>query len=177
MITTVRLVLVIAATFLPAHLSAQDDDLFTGYDPSPAYPFGRPNPAAPPQLLEFAFMIGEFDCVDVIRQPDGTTVEFSAIWNARYFLNGMGIVDEYWSPDFATSNVRIYDPQEGRWMVTFFRMPGYFSGVWSGGMEGENMVVRREGSQGYLEFYEITENSFKWHTSSDNWTSECTRRR
>lgn len=168
-----------AALGMPAAspLAAQSAQLFTGYDPSPAYPFGRPNPSAPAQLAEFSFMIGEFDCTDTLARQDGSRSEFPAVWNARYFLNGMGIIDEYWSPTFATSNVRIYDPQAGKWMVTFFRMPGYGSGVWTGGEEGDSMIMRQAGSQGYLEFYDITEDGFKWHTSNDSWTSQCTRRR
>ena len=72
------------------------------YAASPAYPYGRPHPEAPAELEQFAFMIGEFDCVDQIRQQDGSVIRFRAIWNAHYFLNGFGIQDEYWTPRFHT---------------------------------------------------------------------------
>ena len=62
-----------------------------GYAPSPAFPFGRMHPDAPSELAQFAFMVGEFDCIDEIRQQDGSWIRFRAIWNARYFLNGFGI--------------------------------------------------------------------------------------
>ena len=38
------------------------------YAPSPAYPNGRMNPDAPPEVAQFAFMVGEFDCIDEMRQ-------------------------------------------------------------------------------------------------------------
>ena len=151
------------------------------YNPSPSHPFGRPNPDAPPELSQFAFMVGEFDCVDEIRQADGSILRFSAIWNAKYFLNGMGIQDEYWTPTFYTSNIRIFDPAEGKWKVTFFRMPGYFSGVWEGGWEGDRMELRPSGNPNGppLLFHHITSAGYEWQSGAQNpgWTSSCTRRR
>ena len=151
------------------------------YAPSPAYPFGRANPGAPPELAQMAFMVGEFDCVDEVRQGDGSRLRFKAIWNARYFLNGFGIQDEYWTPTFFTSNIRIFDPDAGRWKITFFRMPGYQSGVWEGGQEGDSMVFRSGGrtSGPGLTFYNIRAGGFDWNSGGDDpgWTSTCTRRR
>ncbi len=170
----------------PAPVGPRVQDLTAGepdvtYAPSPAHPFGRPHPDAPPELAQFAFMIGEFDCVDEIRQGDGSRLRFRAIWNARYFLNGFGIQDEYWTPRFFTSNLRIFDPASGRWQVTFFRMPGYQSGVWQGGKEGETMVMRQGGktSGPGLTFHDISADGFEWHSGGDDpsWTSSCLRRR
>jgi hypothetical protein len=153
----------------------------TAHAPSPAFPFGRPHPEAPAELQQFAFMIGEFDCVDELRQRDGSRVRFRAIWNARYFLNGMGIQDEYWTPRFYTSNIRIYDPDTDQWQVTFFRMPGYQSGVWQGRQEGDALIMRNGGrtSGPGLTFYNISREGFDWHSGGDDpgWTSSCTRRR
>ncbi len=159
--------------------TAADPDV--SYNPGPAYPFGRPHPEAPSELAQFAFMIGEFDCVDEIRQQDGSKLRFRAIWNARYFLNGYGIQDEYWTPRFFTSNIRIYDPDADKWKVTFFRMPGYQSGVWEGGKEGKEMKMRSGGrtSGPALTFHNITPDSFAWKSGGEDpgWTSSCVRRR
>lgn len=177
-----RRALVVAILLLAAQpLQAQSVTPDPHYAPSPAHPFGRPHPEAPPELAQFAFMIGEFDCVDRIRQADGSYVTFPAIWNARYFLNGHGIQDEYWSPAFATSNIRIYDPAAGRWKITFFRTPGYQSGVWEGGIEGDRLVFRQGGqtSGPGLTFHSLTDDGFEWNSGGDTpgWTSSCTRRR
>lgn len=153
---------------------------FGAYEPNAAYPFGRPHPDAPPEMEQFAFLIGAFDCVDQIRQQDGSWVSFPAVWNAYYFLNGHGIQDKYWAPTFSTSNIRIFDPQKSRWMVTFFRMPGYQSGVWEGVQEGDTMVMRPGGQTtgSGLTFYHITPDGFDWRSGDDPvWKSSCTRRR
>ncbi len=161
------------------------------YGPSPAFPFGRPHPEAPRQLDEFAFFVGEFACRDRTRQRDGSWSEFPAIWNGAYFLNGFGIQDKYWSPARYTSNIRIFDAASGEWKVTYFSAPRYFSGVWSGGKQGDDMVLLRETglAEGKvrvsrLTFFDITDNGFEWksETATDGdfvsgWTSSCKRRR
>ena len=157
------------------------------YEPNPAFPYGRLNPQAPPETAQFAFMIGEFDCVDEIINPqDGKWIKFPAIWNAKYFLNGHGIQDQYWSPQFSTSNIRIFDAKEKKWKVTFFRMPGYNSGIWSGIKEDNNLVMRQgtneKGTR--LTFSNITKAGFEWVGESMSggkanafWKSSCKRRR
>ncbi len=159
----------------------------TDHEPSPAFPYGRLNPKAPPETKQFSFMIGEFDCVDQIINPQtGKWVKFPAIWNAKYFLNGHGIQDQYWSPRFSTSNIRVFDTKEKKWKITFFQMPGYNSGVWSGMKEGENLVMRQgndeQGSR--LTFSGITKDGFEWVGESMRkgkantfWKSSCKRRR
>jgi len=163
------------------------------YEPSPAYPFGRPNPAAPPELTQFAFMIGEFDCVDRLLQQDGSWQETTAIWNASYFLDGFGIQDRYWNDRFATSNIRIYDPGRGSWFVNYAMMPTATVATkqWQGEQlmtdDGPTMVMwsgspdRQNGS--LLTFSEITETGFRWSganvqngANTVTWTSFCTRR-
>ncbi|NNE99826.1 MAG: hypothetical protein HKN25_12465 [Pyrinomonadaceae bacterium] len=159
----------------------------SSYEPTPAFPYGRLNPNAPPETNQFAFMIGEFDCIDSIINPQtGEWTRFPAIWTAKYFLNGYGVQDQYWSPHFSTSNIRIFDRKEKRWMVTFFRMPGYSSGVWSGIKEVNDLVMLRgdekQGSR--LTFSGITKGGFSWVGESIRngeatafWKSSCKRRR
>ncbi len=122
---------ILVALLVSATVTAQNNvSLPPDYEPSPVYPFGRLNPDAPPETAQFSFIVGEFDCVDEIINPqDGKWVTIAAIWNAKYFLNGQGIIDQYWSPQFSTSNIRIFEGKEKKWKVTFFRMPGYGHGV------------------------------------------------
>jgi hypothetical protein len=60
-------------------------------------------------------------------------------------------------------------------------MPGYQSGVWEGGKEGDRMMMRSGGrTEGPgLTFHHITEDGFQWNSGGDDpgWTSACTRRR
>jgi len=158
-------------------VDATDAEPRTEYAADAEYPFGRPNPEAPPEITQFDFMIGTFDCIDTVLRPAGTRVRFRAIWEARYFLNGMGILDEYWSPQNSTSNIRIFDSASGSWKVTFFKKPGYVSSRWEGKKDGDRMVMRPEGNPegSPLIFSEIT---YEWQAGVTNpgWTSSCTRR-
>jgi len=42
------------------------------YEPSEKHPFGLPNPDAPPQIKDYAPLIGECDCKSTARNPDQT---------------------------------------------------------------------------------------------------------
>ncbi len=172
---------------------AQEGSDWSAYEPNPIYPVGRRNPAAPVELEQFAFMLGACDCVDRIRGADGSWTTTQAIWNATYFLNGWGIQDVYWSETFATTNLRIYDPEEQLWRVNFYRMPTSTigAGQWTGreepSPEGRRMVMwagspdRRNGSR--LTFSAIGEEGFEWvaetlqdGAATPSWTSSCRRR-
>lgn len=184
----------LAVSLIAAPVLAQQPEppAFVGYDPSPVHPNGRPNPAAPPELVQFHFMVGENACIDRIRQPDGSYREFPARWNARYFLNGFGIQDQYWADSFGTTNLRLFDAASGTWKVTFARMPGYFVGIWEGKLEGakddQRMILRRikreqnpdRPSTGRLVFYNMSADGFEWKSENladgeyvANWTSSC----
>ncbi|NNE67561.1 MAG: hypothetical protein HKN33_13435 [Pyrinomonadaceae bacterium] len=156
------------------------------YEPNASYPFGRMNPSAPPETKQFAFMIGAFDCTDeILNRKTGKWTKMPAIWNARYFLNGYGIQDQYWSPAFSTSNIRIFDAKDKKWKVTFFRMPGYSpSTAVSGEMEGKKLVMRTgtKTNGGSYTFYNISDKGFDWvgesikdGKASKYWTSTCKR--
>ena len=151
----------------PGH--TQTTTLQNSYAPGPEHPFGQRNPDAPPETAQFDFMIGEFSCTDKVRNADGEWEEIEAIWTASYFLNGYGVQDRYWSERNATSNIRIFDPVEKQWNITFFDTSGSPGGVWRGGKEGENMVFRQaqtapSGTEGVsrLTFSNITDNRFEW---------------
>ena len=162
------------------------------YEPSPAYPFGRINPDAPPETAQFAFMLGAYDCVDrMFNQADGSWTEVTKIWNGRSFLNGHAIRDDTWrSNGTYTSNIRKYDAEAGKWIVTFFSDSSAGPSVWEGGKEGDTMVVRQDGEspQGpftaRLMFHDVTDAGFEWKMDIlaggqelPWWTSSCKRRR
>ena len=157
------------------------------YEPNHAYPFGRLNPEAPPETKQFAFMIGEFDCDDRIMNPaNGKWFEYKAIRRAAYILNGYAIHDQNWTPLLNSTNIRSYNPKTKLWEVTYFKYPGYYTGVWKGKMEGENMVVRQgEGAkESRLSFFNISKDGYSWKAErmvdgkpKMNWEFTCKRRR
>ena len=114
------------------------------YEPTEEFPFGRPNPAAPPEIQQFAFMIGQNDCSeDRLNGATGEWASATRTWDAYYYMNGYAIRDTGRSGTTTNGNIRLYDSAAGQWVVTFFAMPAFGSGVWRGGMEGENMVLRQ----------------------------------
>lgn len=141
------------------------------FNPSPTQPFGKLNPDAPPETKQFAFMVGEFDRIDsLLDRKTGQWSVSRGEWNASYFMNGFGIQDQSWNIEgqTTTSNIRIFDAEKGKWIVTWFKMPTYGSTVAEGGKEGDNIVIKStfNGANGPVNleyvFYEITENSYKW---------------
>ncbi len=179
----VAIILVCLAVFTQVAVpqSAVDRD----FEPDAMNPFGRINPKAPAETKEFSFLIGEFDCQEeFLNAQTGKWIKFPAVWSAKYFLNGHGIVDQYWSPTFYTSNIRIFDENDRKWKVTFLRMSPYSTGVWAGIKEGENMVMRQgtdeKGTR--LTFSNISKTRFLWTgetmtngKASAFWRSTCKR--
>ena len=57
--------------------------------------YGSPNPKAPPELSQFAFIIGKWRCDARVKGEDGTWQPYEATWVGRYILDGYVISDEY----------------------------------------------------------------------------------
>lgn len=186
--SAMRLFGVVAVLVTPS-FAGSADNLSPGlYEASPAQPFGRRNPAAPKELAQFDFLIGAFDCDEEITDLKGNSTQLSARWSGKYVLNGFGIQDSYWNKDFSTTNVRIYDDARSEWQVTYFRMPKFESGAWTGSIQGPDIILRRsfeyegEAVESRLTFQKITSTGFEWvskyikddlqHT---NWSSTCHR--
>ena len=159
------------------------------YEPSPSNPFGKLNPNAPKETAQFDFMIGEFDCNDKIINPqNGKWVERKTVWNSKYFLNGGGIQDSYWSNPTVASGTRIFDAKKDKWIVNYFQtFPSYFAGVWEGKKEGDKMIMRaaRGENESRLTFHNIKRDGFDWigeTVTKDGkatafWIISCKRRR
>jgi hypothetical protein len=59
------------------------------------YEYGKPNPKAPPELSQFAFLIGKWRCESKVKGQDGEYQTYPAIWIGRYILDGYVIADEF----------------------------------------------------------------------------------
>jgi hypothetical protein len=156
------------------------------YEASPAYPFGRLNPKAPPETGELEFLIGEFDCEDRIYSPQNKKwFRMDVVRRAEYILNGYAIQDKNRTPILNSTNIRAYDTKTRQWHITYFRTP-YSSAVWKGGKEGENMVFLQERGKSIsrLTFFDIGKDSYSWKAENVadgkavmNWVFTCRRRR
>ena len=57
--------------------------------------YGSPNYKAPPELSQFAFIIGAWRCDVRVKENDGTWQKYEATWVGRYMLDGYVIADAY----------------------------------------------------------------------------------
>lgn len=57
--------------------------------------YGKPNPNAPAELSQFAFLIGRWRCESKVKGRDGVWTTYRATWVGRYILDGYVIADEY----------------------------------------------------------------------------------
>lgn len=165
--------LILPALFLTnlynQNLSAQEVQLKTEYEPSAAYPYGRPNPEAPEELQQYAFIIGTCECqVERFRYPDGKSISYKAVWKNSWTMNGWAIEDRVFSEKDAPISVRIFDDQAKKWKLTYFIPKPYYVGEWVGQKIGNKIVLEKDEplagkkATSRLTFYNISEKGFKW---------------
>jgi len=148
------------------------------YDPNDQYPYGRVNPAAPPEIAQFGFMVGSNDCAEQrLDNSTGDWVDSTRSWDAYYFMNGFAVRDGGESASGSNGNIRVFDAATMEWVVTFFSAPNYSSGTWRGKMEDGKIVLKQPQKapgtdfDGFstLTFLNISATSFDW---SGEWISE-----
>jgi hypothetical protein len=85
--------------------------------------FGNPNPQAPPELSQFAFIIGKWRCDVRVKGKDGAWQAYQASWVGRYILDGYVIADEYRMTNQAGElivhgmNFRSYSAEKKTWVM------------------------------------------------------------
>ena len=96
--------------------------------------YGAPNPNAPSELAQFAFLVGNWRCVANILVDQGKWLTFPASWKGRYILSGYAIADEYRMHNLTGDdivlglNVRTYDPTNRRWNIRWLNA---LTGEWT----------------------------------------------
>ena len=142
------------------------------YVPNASYPFGRYNPEAPSQLLDFDPLIGICDCQSVARNPDGTWQDTTVmIWKFKYIMNGWAVQDETFRDGFFATGIRQVNPDSAKWTVTYSSSNSapYTVPVWVGDKKDGNIVLYRDqvapnGMVGYykITFFDISSAGFNW---------------
>jgi hypothetical protein len=144
------------------------------YEPSGEHPFGLPNPEAPPQIVDFAPLIGECNCNSVSRKPDQTWAEpVDMIWRFKYIMNGMAVQDETLKADGKnTGSIRQFIADSSRWHVHYYSSgaPSVTLPAWEGNKNAKgDIVLYRDqkapnGMEGFykITFSEISGTGFKW---------------
>jgi len=177
--------------FLLCHSHAQYQ-----YEPSAEHPYGLPNPEAPEQLLDFAPLIGECNCLSETRKADKSWTEpVSMTWKFKYIMNGMAIQDETLKEDGRHSgSIRQFNADSLRWYVHYYSSASAPSTLtsWSGTRNKAGDIIlyspqkAPNGTEGFykITFYDINQEGFQWSgewVSTDEsfsyptWKIHCTR--
>jgi hypothetical protein len=94
--------------------------------------YGTPNPKAPPELSQFAFLIGKWRCDARVKGEDGTWQPYQATWVGRYILDGNAIADEYRMTNQKGEvivhgmNFRSYSVEKKTWVIRWLNATGAF---------------------------------------------------
>lgn len=141
------------------------------YDPSPAHPWGRPNPEAPAEIAQFAWAIGSWSCDAKAIRRDGSVVEWITEWAWRYTLNGMAIEDKTSGNNRRYQIIRQYDANAGHWINSLFGMNGgaeryLLNGVYRDGemiLESDDVTLP-DGAKRHWKFmfHSITDSGYTW---------------
>ncbi len=133
------------------------------------------DPKAPPEMMQFNFLNGEFDAEFSAVGPNGNVVKSKGRWSGRYTLSGHAFEDDWLSLGGSNRGTtwRTYDPVKKRWSCIWLQTgtdtpAGWTSGYFHGGMEGDDMVLYfdTEDTNGPFKarvvFYDIHDNGFRW---------------
>ncbi|HEV8431544.1 MAG TPA: hypothetical protein VGQ41_26835 [Pyrinomonadaceae bacterium] len=94
--------------------------------------YGNPNPKAPSELSQFAFIIGKWRCDVRVKKEEGTWQPYSATWVGRYILDGYVIADEYRMTSQKGElivhgmNFRSYSVEKKSWVMRWLSATGSF---------------------------------------------------
>jgi len=144
------------------------------YEPSEAFPYGRPNPEAPQQLTDFQPLIGKCKCTSTTRKTDGTWNEpVEMTWVFKYIMNGMAVQDETFKMDqtFAGS-IRQFSKDSSAWYVHYYSSgatPATLS-TWKGNKNEQGDIIlynaqkAPNGADGFykITFYNMSNEGFDW---------------
>ncbi len=141
------------------------------------YPFGLPNPRAPAEIAQYAFMVGSFSCrLEDKEFRDGGWVparEGNAIWRAQYVMNGHAILDEFrdeWGSK--NVNVRVYSEETERWYVHWTAVSPTTGAIFEA-REVDGAMVMESAQSTASGFVYVQRISFKDMTNDQYlWTSE-----
>ncbi len=144
------------------------------YEVSEEHPFGLPNPEAPQEILDFAPLIGECNCISVTRGLDGNWAEpVDMIWRFKYIMNGMAVQDETLKTDGTyAGSIRQFIPDSTKWYVHYYSSanPTTILPAWEGNKDDAgNIILYRDqkapnGMEGdyKITFLNISSEGFDW---------------
>ena len=144
------------------------------YEPNDKFPYGRPNPKAPKELMDFDPLIGTCNCKSVTRVDQTTWADtVDMVWRWKYIMNGMGVQDETFQPEGPyNGSIRQYNSDSSSWYVHFYSSttPTPSLSSWEGGKNDDGNIIlynEQKAPNGWDGFFKITfsdikEEGFNW---------------
>ena len=136
-----------------------------------------PNPNAPAELRQFAFLVGDWEARAYRIDEAGKEVEFGyADWRVGYILDGYAIQDAWIYRDLAAGTeeygtmFRTFNPEAGEWRMVEQRHTDLEFVQMTAKQVGETMEMYgvMEFPQGKINFrrvfYNIEQDRFEWRT-------------
>lgn len=135
---------------------------------------------APPELAHWGKLVGRWSTTEESLRPDGSGWDPSlgADWNFFWSFDGWGIQDEYFSPplsdvleDESTRqrgiNLRIYNPIEKKWVLTWLTIASTKPATFTATSNDTEIVmladvVNPQGFHSRITFFDITDTAFEW---------------
>lgn len=133
-----------------------------------------PHPDAPPEMAQFAFLVGEWDCKLTSLNGQGQRVESTGRWVGYYTLGGYAFQDDWYAASGSRGTTwRSYHPFKKKWVNTWLmantdRAPGFAEGWFYGTWQDGEMRLQASGSDTIgdfvdrIVFTEIEKDSFTW---------------
>lgn len=188
------LIVLMSASFAAA--AFEDNENHWPYDPSLMSPFGAPNPErSDKEAAVFDRLIGAHDCVSTRNNyATGESTQAPGTWVWYHDMNGFGVRDVFRVGQSAPASQRVYNPQTKKWHVWYMiGQKFFFSGEWVGGGVSDKIILEKENEKlgdrtitSRLEFYDITDDGYEWHSGNIDpetgeqlfidWQISCKRR-
>ena len=136
-----------------------------------------PDPEHEAELMLFGRLVGSWDVAARYFDPEGNvTGEARGEWHFGWGLRGRAVVDVLFSPPLADhregdpwfeygTTVRVYDPKQGVWRMTWNPTSQSTHKNLIARAEGDRIVMEGRAPEGHLvrwEFVEITDEFFLW---------------
>ena len=167
------------------------------YEANKENPYGKYNPQAPKQVLDYKDLIGKCNCYSENRKPDGKwSKPVKMTWEWKYIMNGTAVEDKTLKEDGNHSgSIRQFHKDSLKWFVHYYSSKSISSNLktWSGNKNKKGNIVlysKQKGPNGMsgfsrLTFYEINKKGYKWIGEWINesekiiypfWKITCTRK-
>jgi hypothetical protein len=135
---------------------------------------------APPELMHWGKIVGQWACEEEGLKPDGSSWQpaGNSDWDFFWAYNGWGIQDNYTSPSLGQAmedeskrqrgiNLRIYNPAENKWVLTWLTTASKKPTAISALSTNKEVVMladqpNAQGQHTRYTFFDMTDTTFEW---------------